>query len=182
MIPVEARLEPEEEAPPPEGVVPLPDTAAKPPDGRTPELPRAAATSPRTASLMAAISTPRGPEPDGKEGTTPGEAAERGNPAVGGPETGTGPGGVAAGGTIGGGTGTTPGVEAGVVERAGKEVGNLKAGGAETTMGEDRPAGTSKGGADEPPDGPAEDIKNREYRLETGRRSETLSRNCFNLK
>ena len=66
---------------------------------------------------------------------------------------------MAAGGTIGGGTGTTPGVEAGVVERTGKEVGNLKAGGAETTMGEDRPAGTSKGGANEPPEGPAEDIK-----------------------
>ena len=159
MIPVGARLEPEEEAPPPEGVVPPPDTAAMPPDGRTPELPRAAATSPRTASLMAAISTPKGPEPDGKEGMTPGEAAERGNPAVGGPETGTRPGGVAAGGTIGRGTGTTPGVGAGVVERTGKEVGNLKAGGAETTMGEDRPAGTSTGGADEPPEGPAKDIK-----------------------
>ena len=70
--------------------------------------------------------------------------------------------GVATGGTIGGGSGTNPGVEAGVVERTGKEVGHLKAG-AETTMGEDRPAGTSKGGANEPPEGPAEDIKNREY-------------------
>ena len=49
-----------------------------------------------------------------------------------------------------------------MVERTGKEVGHLKAG-AETTMGEDHPAGTSKGGADEPPEGPAEDIKNREY-------------------
>ena len=108
---------------------------------------------------MAAISMPRGPEPNGKEGTTPGEAAERGNPAVGAPETGTRPGGVAAGGIIGGDTGTIPGVEAGVVERTGKEVGNLKAGGAKTTMGEDRPAGTSTGGADEPPEGPAENIK-----------------------
>ena len=84
---------------------------------------------------------------------------------------------MAAGGTIGGGAGTNPGVEAGVVKRTGKEVGNLKAG-AETTMGEDHPAGTSNGGADEPPEGPAEDIKNREYQLETGRKSETISWNC----
>ena len=94
---------------------------------------------------MAAISTPRGPEPDGKEGMTPGETAEIGNPAVGEPETGTRPGGAAAAETIGGGTGTNPGVEAGVVKTTGKEMGNLKAGGAKTTTGGDRPAGTSKG-------------------------------------
>ena len=83
-------------------------------DGQTPELTRMAATSPRTASLMAAISTPRGPESDGKEGMTPDEAAERGKPAVGVLKTGARPGATAAEETIRGGTGTKPKVEAGM--------------------------------------------------------------------
>ena len=67
---------------------------------------------------MAAISTPRGPGPDGREGRhAPGEAAKRGNPAVGGPKTGARSRGVATeetiGGAKGGGAGTNPGVEAG---------------------------------------------------------------------
>ena len=94
---------------------------------------------------MAAISTPRGPESDGKEGMTPGEAAERGNPAVGGFETGTRPGAAAAEETIRGGTGTKPRVEASMVETTRKEVGNLKAGGTETTTGGDRPLEPARG-------------------------------------
>ena len=132
--------------------------------GWTPRTTEGSGYLPPNSLLDAAISMPRGPEPDGKEGMIPGEAAEKGNPAVGGPKTGTRPGGVAAEETIGGGTGTNPGVEAGVVEITGKEVGNLKAGGAETTTGGDCLAGTSKGGADKPPEGSAEDINNWEIK------------------
>ena len=42
--------------------------------------------------------------------------------------------------------GTNPGVEAGMVETTGKEVGNPKDGGAGTTTGGDCPTGISKGG------------------------------------
>ena len=87
-------------------------------NGQTPELLWAVATSSQTTSLMAAISTPRGPGPDGREGRhAPDEAAKKGNPAVGGPKTGARSRGVATeetiGGAKGGGAGTNPGVEAG---------------------------------------------------------------------
>ena len=101
-------------------------------DGQTPELTRMAATSPRTASLMAAISTPRGPESDGKEGMTPDEAAERGKPAVGVLKTGARP-------------GATWRHRDETKSRGRHGVGNLKADGAETTTGGIAPLEPARG-------------------------------------